>query len=625
MILLVLLSAASPSYAQPHAALQGRVVDPSGAVVPGTVVGVRDDSTGFAVSVLTDLKGHYHVEAIPAGTYTVTAMASGFRTEIIEALNVDVGRTLVRNFRLVIGATSETVIVRAEMPLVDRATATVGHVVTAQILQEIPLNGRHFTDLSLLVPGSVVPSQTGFSSRPIRGIGTLAFNTTGNREESVSFLVNGVSTNNMTFGSLIFEPPLGSIQEFKVDNSAFGAEHGHVSGAIVNLITRSGTDELRGEVFEFFRNDALDARNFFEFTTADPHPFQRHQFGGSVGGPIARGRTFFFAAYEGFKQRQGVDMNSVVLSDAQRAAATDPVVRRLIPLIPRANVFDSDGTPRFIGSAPAVADQNRWTLDVTHSAGQRDRFKVFYGRQLVHSLEPTAQGNSIPGFGSTSQPTRNVLTANATHIFGPALLNEARFGRSRLDGGTFPASTLNPADFGIRNGVTTSIGLPQFIVAGALNFGGPGAFPQGRYDTSYVVTDAVSGASGRHSVKFGGEYRHFINDNFAVGTGVFNFPSVAAFLNGTANAFNTTLGERGSVIDQRVGLSLRTESPSTTDSRSTSGCATNGTSRHRAGRQVHRVRRTRVALARRRRSRRHLRAEQPELRATRGRRLAGFI
>ena len=132
----------------------------------------------------------------------------------------------------------------------------------------MPLNGRHFTDLGLLVPGSVAPSQTGFSSRPIRGIGSLAFNTAGNREESVSFLINGVSTNNLTFGSLIFEPPLGSIHEFKVDNSAFAAEHGHVSGAIVSVVTRSGTDEIRGEAFEFFRNDALDARNFFEFTTA---------------------------------------------------------------------------------------------------------------------------------------------------------------------------------------------------------------------------------------------------------------------------------------------------------------------------------------------------------------------
>ena len=224
--------------------------------------------------------------------------------------------------------------VRAEVPLVDRASATVGHVVTGQTVQQMPLNGRHFTDLGLLVPGSVAPSQTGFSSRPIRGIGTLAFNTAGNREESVAFLVNGVSTNNLTFGSLIFEPPLGSIQEFKVDNSGFAAEHGHVSGAIVNIVTRSGTDQIHGDAFEFFRNDALDARNFFEFTTPDPHPFRRNQFGGSIGGPIKRGRTFFFAAYEGFRQRQGVDLNSLVLSDEQRAAATDPVVRQLMPLIP---------------------------------------------------------------------------------------------------------------------------------------------------------------------------------------------------------------------------------------------------------------------------------------------------
>ena len=130
------------------------------------------------------------------------------------------------------------------MPLIDRATATVGHVVTAETVQQIPLNGRHFTDLGLLVPGSVAPSQTGFSSRPIRGVGALAFNTAGNREEAVGFVVNGVSTNNLTFGSLMFEPPLASIQEFKVDNSVFGAEHGHVSGAIVNIVTRVGHRQL---------------------------------------------------------------------------------------------------------------------------------------------------------------------------------------------------------------------------------------------------------------------------------------------------------------------------------------------------------------------------------------------
>ena len=165
-----------------------------------------------------------------------------------------------------------------------------------------------------------------------------------------------MTTNNLTFGSLMFEPPLTSIEEFKVDNSVFSAEDGHVSGAVVNIVTRAGNDAFRGEAFEFFRNDALDARNFFEFTSENPHPFDRNQFGGSVGGPIIRGRTFFFGSYEGLRQRQGVDLNSLVLSDEQRASATNPAIRQLIPLIPRANFFDANGTPRFVGSAPAIAD-----------------------------------------------------------------------------------------------------------------------------------------------------------------------------------------------------------------------------------------------------------------------------
>jgi hypothetical protein len=374
----------------------------------------------------------------------------------------------------------------------------------------------------------------------------------GNREEAVGFLVNGVSTNNLTFGSLIFEPPFTSIEQFKVDNSVFSAEHGHMSGAVVNIVTRSGTDQLRGDAFEFWRNDALDARNFFEFTSENPHPFNRNQFGGSVGAPIRRGRTFFFGSYEGLRQRQGVDMNSLVLSDVQRDAATNPVVRQLIPLIPRANYFDANGTPRFVGSAPAIADTDRWTIDVRHTVGNSDRVQAYYGSQHVRAREPGATGNSIPGFGSVLHPFASILTITETHSFGAMSLNEARFGRSHLTGGTFPAATLNPADFGIENGVTRPIGLPQMIVASDLNFGGPGVLPQGRFDTSYVVADTFTRTSGRHVMKLGGEYRHFINENFAEGTGGFNVPSVDAFLAGTASAFNITLGERRSVIDQRA-------------------------------------------------------------------------
>src|SRR6185369_5814485 len=156
------------------------------------------------------------------------------------------------------------------------------------------------------------------------------------------------------------------------------------------------------------------------------------------------------------------------------------------------------------------------------------------------------------GFGQVSQPFASILTVNETHVLRDTIVNEVRFGRSRLEGGTFPAAALNPEDFGIGNGVTKPIGLPQMIVAGALNFGGPGTLPQGRFDTSYVFADTLARTSGHHTFKLGGEYRQFTNENFARGSGVFNFPSVAAFLTGTANAFNITLGDRTSVIDQRA-------------------------------------------------------------------------
>lgn len=550
LVTLLMLPASTPAGAQTMAVLQGRVHDASGAVVSGATITVRNQSTGFVRSAPSDAEGRYHVEAIPSGPAQVVASASGFRSEVIEELTFEVGRTLVHDFRLEVGGRSEVVIVRAEPALVDRASSTVGHLVSAQKIQEIPLNGRHFIDLGLLVPGSVAPSQTGFSTTPLRGTGALAFNTAGNREEAVGYLVNGVTTNNLTFGSIGYPPPIASIQEFKVDNSTFSPEYGHVSGAIVNLITRSGTDEFRGAAYEFFRNDALDARNFFEFTSPEPQPFERNQFGGSLGGPIVRGRTSFFVTYEGLRQRQGLSVNSLVLSDEQRTRTTEPVIRRLIELIPRANFFDADGTPRFVGSAFASVDTDTWTVDLRQSVGARGRFNVFFGREQTRGIEPGSQGTSIPGFGQTRRISKRTLTVNETHVFASGLLNEARFGQTGQDGASFPAAKLNPADFGIGNGVDRAIGLPQMIVAGALNFGGPAIYPQGRDDTLTIVNDTITYQASRHLVRLGGEYRRFRNDNFAEGTGLFNFPGVTAFMAGTANAFSITLGERRSHITQ---------------------------------------------------------------------------
>jgi hypothetical protein len=262
-------------------------------------------------------------------------------------------------------------------------------------------------------------------------------------------VVNGVSTNNLTFGSLIFEPPLASIQEFKVDNSAFAAEHGHVSGAIVNLVTRSGGDAFRGEAFEFFRNDALDARNFFEFTTPDPHPFERNQFGGSLGGPIRRGRTFFFASYEGLRQRQGVDLNSLVLSDEQRAAATDPVIRQLIPIDPSRELLRCrrHAAIRRFGAGR----RGYGSLDDRRPAQRREARSApgFYGSQFTSArVEPRRTGQQHPGFGARP-PVREHPDRQRDAHFGPGLPERSAIRPQPPGGGTFPAAPLNPAEFGI--------------------------------------------------------------------------------------------------------------------------------------------------------------------------------
>src|SRR6185369_10244175 len=366
-------------------------------------------------------------------------------------LSIEVGRRITQDFQLEVGNVSEQVTIDAVNDAIERSTISLGHVVDRRMVQELPLNGRYFLDLNLLLPGSVTPTQTAFSTYPSRGVGALAINTSGNREEAVNFTVNGITLNNMVFSSISFQPSIDTLREFKVDNSTFSAEFGQNSGAIVNIATRSGENEFHGALFEFFRNDALDARNFFTLTSRTPPPFKRNQFGGHLGGPIIRNKAFFFFSYEGLRQRQGLDLNSLVLSEAQRAAATDPVLRKLIELIPRPNFVDSSGTSRFIGSATAPVDVDQSTIDIDYKLTLNDRLHAYYATQHVDITEPNRSGNTIPGFGHVFVTRRQVFTLNETHTFSSTIVNEARFGFTRTYGTNTPAAQLNPAEFGINN------------------------------------------------------------------------------------------------------------------------------------------------------------------------------
>src|SRR6266508_3483486 len=283
---LLALVPARLALAQSTATLSGTVTDAQGGVMPGAQILVVNEGTGAERNTVSDSSGEYRVPALPPGDYRLEVRLSGFQTSLVKAIRLEVAQTRVQNVRLAVGGLAEEVSVVGEAPVVESTTTSVGQVINQRTVQEIPLNGRHFVDLGLLIPGSVVPQQNGFLTAPLRGQGSFAFNTAGNREDTVNFMINGVNLNDMVQNQITFQPSINTVQEFKVDNSTYSAEYGRNSGAIVNIATRSGTNDFHGEAFEFRRNQRFDARNFFNVESQKQSPFKRHQFGANIGGPI---------------------------------------------------------------------------------------------------------------------------------------------------------------------------------------------------------------------------------------------------------------------------------------------------------------------------------------------------
>ena len=219
--------------------------------------------------------------------------------------------------------------------MIDASTITVGQVIDQRTVQEIPLNGRHFLDLTVLTPGGVTAPQNGNLTSPSRGLGANSFITAGNREDTVNFQINGVNLNDMVQNQITFQPSINTTSEFKINNSTYSAEYGRSSGSIVNVNTRSGTNQFHGEAFDYLRNNWLDARNYFNRKGTRQASLIRNNFGGALGGPIWRNHAFFFGSYEGLRQHQGLTLRSSgVLSAAQRAQAisvNNPTTVRCCP------------------------------------------------------------------------------------------------------------------------------------------------------------------------------------------------------------------------------------------------------------------------------------------------------
>jgi hypothetical protein len=559
MIPLLVLVLAAVAFGQTTASIKGTVTDPSGAAVVGASVKVTGVGTDRATQ--TNGSGDYEVPALPPGTYSVEVRMSGFQTQVAKSLVLEVSNNAVQNFSLKVAAANEVVTVESAAPIIETTTITVGQTITQRTVQELPLNGRHFVDLALLVPGSVTAPQNGNLTTPLRGQGAFAVNTAGMREDAVNWTINGINLNDMVQNQVTFQPTINTVSEFKVDNSTYSAEYGRNAGAIVTIASRSGTDAYHGELYDYVRNNAFDARNAFNprlSSTGAPlpqSPFKRNQFGGDFGGPIKKGKTFFFLTYEGERHRQGLTTTSLVFTPAQLsaiAASPNATVKSIAALVPAAN-GTLGGAPAFFGSATAPVNLDQGTADINHTFSDRDHLHGYYVYQHDLRQEATA-GTDLPGFGDTREGKRQVLTLGETHVFTPAVVNEAILGFNRVHITFKPNNTTSPASLGLNSTLGPNEQFMPTISIGGLGllFGAERNFPQGRGDTTAAFADNLSWIRGRHSFKFGTEFRDFRNDNFNADPGQLVFNTPADFINGLTDSSARTVGNVANRITQNA-------------------------------------------------------------------------
>jgi hypothetical protein len=552
----VFMVASSAGFAQSTATVSGTVTDPSGAVVPQAKVTVRGLSTGIVRVVNSDSAGNYTVPSLQPGNYSVSVQAPGFADFSLPSVMLQVDESVTANAKLGVASTGEVVSVEGATPILDAQTSTVGQVIDQKTVQKIPLNGRHFLDLTNLTPGTVVPPVTGSLTSASRGLGANSFDTAGQREDSVNFMINGINLNDASQNQITFQPSINTTAEFKISNSTYSAEYGRSSGSIVNVATRSGTNSFHGEGFDYLRNNYFDARNYFNRKPAQQNSFIRNNFGGAFSGPVWKDHTFFFLSYEGLRQHQGILFNGNVLSPSQRSAfaasPAGPAYARLIDLIPPGN--NATGTV-FQGSQPGPVNIDQFSGDLFHTISAKDNLHAYYAWQQDARTEPNLQGNTIPGFGDHRTAHRQIGTVNEIHVFSSNVVNEARLGFNRIAIAFVPKTPENPLSFGIENGVPYNAALPQITVQDiGLNFGGPQLFPQGRFDTTGVFSDTVSWTRGRHIIKMGGEFRRFISDSYSQTAGLLTFSSTANFIDGIASSFSVTPTQVSSrVFENAVG------------------------------------------------------------------------
>src|SRR6202790_3374041 len=544
--------------------ITGTVVDSSGRVLANASVSITNVATGINRTVTTNEDGLYIAPNLLPASYELTFTAPGFRTDVRSGIELTVGATVTMNTTMQVGGSKETVQVQTEAPDVQLATSDISAVVNASTVRELPLNGRSWTDLATLQPGvNRIQTQPDFSAgtdRGNRGFGQQ-LTISGARPQQHNYRLDGISLNDYANGApgSVLGGSLGvdAIQEFSVLTSNYSAEYGKTSGGVVNAITRSGTNQFHGSGYEFVRNSALDARNFFDDPTKSTPPFTRTEFGGAVGVPIFKNRTFFFADYEGIRQSKGITTVTDVPSAAARngdlcsnadnpnnpctpshvtvdSAAQMYFTFYHTPQVPLVRSNGDLGVFTFAGQQ--VVSENFFTTRVDHRFSDKDSLFGSY----MFDKTPYSSPDGLDNVEFDTLTSRQFLSLEETHIFSPTFANSIRIGGNHeAVNNNQSLQAINPdaarADLGV--GGTAFAGRPaaQVLMSGGVTdfTGGVGGSPTYFYHwNSIQLYDDAFVTKGTHSTRVGLAFERMLL-NVVADTdpnGIWHFGSLSDFL-----------------------------------------------------------------------------------------------
>jgi len=554
-LFVTLLAAWSVSAQQITGTIRGTVTDPSGAVVQGATVTAKQVETGLTRTAVSGADGGYVLLELPVGDYRLKVEAKNFRQYLQQGITLNVNETATVPVHLVLGSENQQVEVKADAQLIQDAVTSLGTVVHEREIVSLPLDGRNFSQLGTLQPG-VVPLTPGLQEAGSSLRAGQAYAVNGQRPESNNFLIDGANNFNGIDAGFVLKPPIDAISEFRILTHNSSAEFGNSLGSTTNIITKSGTNSFHGAAWEFLRNDALDATNYFAATT---EPLKQNQFGVTLGGPIRKDKTFFFAFFEGFRNHQGETEGATVPSLKERTGDFSelcpegftagmcnnpahqlgigftnpafPIPNNQLPFLPPASPFGpiapsafsqsllslfplpNSGLNTFISTQTKTDSFNQGGMRIDHYLTAKDNLNFRYminDETLFDPLSPA--GASVPGFPIGEDHRAQDFVAQETHTFSPNMVGVLRFSFLRnkfLFGERVNHTPPSSLGFTYQPSLDLAVGPPFIQVNGYTTVGDPITGPRNTYENAYDYNGALSWVHGRNEFKFGGGFEHF--------------------------------------------------------------------------------------------------------------------